>query len=342
LDYAGSPRDLGSGPNSINNLVSNGTIATALQPYASIVTEFFRPDIVFKHSLPISVVAYFEDINPRILIYNNTSGHGPQNGNWSNPLWNNSIHPSAPDESCSDLAPMVVKQLPLLLGLQEDPKFCSVLAAIFMVWYWVALADFGRLSSGRLSEDDNIFVNETLFELYNTFLNDVALSYTLPNTSSNYGLNPFPFNETNPQLSPMPLAVGPYICSQRRIKVGLNLLISVAAADTALILGAYNLFIFLASRIQKRRNRKRKRKEKLAAEAVNLVPCNMNVSDTHTPTDLEAPSHSIERDELPAMHEDNEETTEHGGDVTLYLEENASPAFASQHPSLSETWGSAD
>ena len=79
-------------------------------------------------------------------------------------------------------------------------------------------------------------------------------------------------------------------------------MISVAAAETALILGAFNLFIFMASRVQKWCDRRRKRKEKFAAKAVELAPCDMKVSDnTHTPTDLDSPCQPTGRDELLAV-----------------------------------------
>ena len=51
---------------------------------------------------------------------------------------------------------------------------------------------------------------------------------------------------------PTPFALT-YSCSQRILKGWLSLLISVLAADIALIIGAYNLFIFVVGYVQKRR-----------------------------------------------------------------------------------------
>src|SRR5271155_992690 len=44
-----------------------------------------------------------------------------------------------------------------------------------------------------------------------------------------------------------------YYCQQRQLKGPINLLLNVAAADYALIAGAYNLIVLVASWIEKRR-----------------------------------------------------------------------------------------
>lgn len=48
-----------------------------------------------------------------------------------------------------------------------------------------------------------------------------------------------------------------YTCSQRQLNRWLSLVISVVTADVALILSTYNLFIFVASYLQKRWDRTR-------------------------------------------------------------------------------------
>jgi hypothetical protein len=155
---------------------------------------------------------------------------------------------------------MAVEQIPTLFGLPEGPEFSSILASMFFVWYWLSLADFGLtgdkcFDSGSISS--NPFANQTLFDMYNTFMNDVATPFIFGNDSSQLQISATPINGTF-RLQNSPLSfLQTYTCSQRQLKGWLSLFISVISSDVALTLGAYQFFIFVASYIQKRLDRKR-------------------------------------------------------------------------------------
>jgi len=136
-------------------------------------------------------------------------------------------------------------------------SFCNLFSWMFGVWSYLALADFGQLydPAYQNTNQTNIFVNDDIFQAYNSFL----INSILPNRFDQ-GLNQsfmgLSLNQTG-KLSQEPTTLDlTYLCSQRLLKSWLSLFISVLAADAALLIGAYQLFIFVAGYIQKRRERK--------------------------------------------------------------------------------------
>jgi hypothetical protein len=111
--------------------------------------------------------------------------------------------------------------------------------------YGIAIVDFSKPTSYPVT--NNIFINETLFEIYSSYLRTVILpllNYSLPEFS--------PIGADN-HLKPVETTFGrSYSCSERQLKTPLNFLISVLAADYVLIIGVYRLVIFIAALVQKR------------------------------------------------------------------------------------------
>jgi hypothetical protein len=143
-----------------------------------------------------------------------------------------------------------------LFGQPDDFPLAEYFAWMFVVWNSLTLFDLGLLVDRGANIQQNIFNNQTLYENYNSFLSDVLL----PNVTLTYPIanfNPVPLSETN-QLQERPASLQTtYLCSQRQLKGWLSILIAVLAADAALIISAYNLFIFVAGYLQKKRDKLR-------------------------------------------------------------------------------------
>lgn len=140
---------------------------------------------------------------------------------------------------------------------------------MFVTSYWVNLGAFGQLSPTtytwtdqgmpnfsqpiNFSSRNNIFVNDTLFQIYSSYLHDVIVPL-LRSWWPQVTLPPFlPLSERNQlQLAPGRI-IRNYTCSERRMKGWVSVVISVLAADYALLGGAYHIFIYIASWFQKRR-----------------------------------------------------------------------------------------
>jgi hypothetical protein len=135
--------------------------------------------------------------------------------------------------------------------------------------YWTILADLGQISPTtyaplprpvyyrddfstalRHSSANNIFVNETLFDIYSTFL----LETLLPVLNSTVPLGGFaPLSETN-NFAPAPMPFKrSYSCTVRRWKSPLGAFVSIVVAQYAFIRGAFSLFMFTAAWYQKRK-----------------------------------------------------------------------------------------
>jgi hypothetical protein len=141
---------------------------------------------------------------------------------------------------------------------------------IFVSKYWLTLYDAGQLSSVTYQITHNallnfsnpfisdatynIFVNHTLFQKYSSHLAERIF----PNLVGNVvGLNTvefLPLDDIN-RLHPVNTSIfRTYTCTKRQRKGWFSLLISVFAADYALVGGAYSIFIFIVGTIQRRTN----------------------------------------------------------------------------------------
>lgn len=138
-------------------------------------------------------------------------------------------------------------------------------------YYWVFLADFGHVAptSYQLTPDgdndfsqpgflypttNNLFINETLFEIYGNYLRTVILPF-LQLSAPNLTLPAFlPITASN-SLQPIDAAIiRSYTCLERQLKGWGSAIISVLVADYALIGGPYKLLILILGWIQKRRD----------------------------------------------------------------------------------------
>jgi hypothetical protein len=133
---------------------------------------------------------------------------------------------------------------------------------LYVSFYWTVLADLGQIAptiylNGNLSlpitlpSTNNIFTNVTLFNRYSLYLQHTVLPI-LGMTDS--GIVIPSFDQSSMELPRMTF-IQSYSCMERHLKTPLEFLISVVVADYALIMGGYNLAIFIAAMVQRRRNR---------------------------------------------------------------------------------------
>jgi hypothetical protein len=149
--------------------------------------------------------------------------------------------------------------------VQSD--FWETIGRLYEGIHWLYLADFGQISATEYlgygsdaidwtqaklySPTSNVFVNSSLYQA----ARDASPRLYFPNWQPSYFGVP-EFNETDalPQKANESIVlVQSYLCQQRKLKHPLNLLLTVLAADYALIVGGYGLVVLIASLIQKRR-----------------------------------------------------------------------------------------
>jgi hypothetical protein len=134
---------------------------------------------------------------------------------------------------------------------------------VFVIYYWALLAGLGQIAPTAYDvtipfspqpipfpSTNNIFVNETLFQIYSGYPN--STNSTLGDRAFVQGA-PVLNNET--RLKPIQTTLfRSYTCSQRRPKKPLDLIVSVLVADYALIVGFYKFFVFITGWWQKRKD----------------------------------------------------------------------------------------
>jgi hypothetical protein len=149
------------------------------------------------------------------------------------------------------------------LGSQFD--IWELINWIWVSFYWMMLFDFGQVTPTTYSPagnvllegspiviptftlpatfhppTNNIFINETLFEIYSEYFREISMVFNvaLPEFSA--------LNDTN-RLQPVETGfLRSYSCLKREWKGALSGIISVLAADYALFFGAYSIIIFFA------------------------------------------------------------------------------------------------
>jgi hypothetical protein len=143
--------------------------------------------------------------------------------------------------------------------------FWQVINWIFVSFYWAFLADFGQVNPSILNlptqmqialpQTNNIFINNTLFEQYYSFLQDTVIPIIFPGSPSSF----FPtFNnvsDVNSLHSSETTFIRSYSCVVRMIKSPINFIISVVVGDYVFINGAYVIVIWVGAWIQERRNK---------------------------------------------------------------------------------------
>jgi hypothetical protein len=230
------------------------SITQVLLLYLGLLLSFSQPSLL-SNGTPVLSGPIIANLN--LPAFNSVQIYNYQDP--ADPLTHIAFDPLSPGHQCQS-HPIPIDEVPWLLGYPNSTngtEFCGVLSAMFVVWYWVALYDFGQVSPGNdkalAVQFPNILTNQTLFDIYLTFINDVALPFT--NGYQFPKISALPLGGSNKfEYSPVSL-LSLFTCSGRQLKGFLSFVISIIAADTALVLGAYSLFIFIASHIQRRRDR---------------------------------------------------------------------------------------
>jgi hypothetical protein len=170
-------------------------------------------------------------------------------------------------ENADALLAPTTEWLKLYWIADETFDIWKLLNWMFVSAYWVLLADFGQIAPTVYAQSDsdlasafffpstnNIFVNETLFEVYSSYLQDIVLpilqqvqpALTIPDFS--------PLNGSNRLQSTDVSFLRSYSCIQRQSKGWVSAAISVLVADYAFIMGPYSLFALMAGWYQRRKD----------------------------------------------------------------------------------------
>ena len=128
------------------------------------------------------------------------------------------------------------------------------------VWYGAGessstIVSFNLSNSAFRDSTTNIFVNDTLFQIYSSYLRDIVSS--LVSFNVDIDLLPdagfLPLNLTN-RLQPIDTPLyQTYSCSRRQLKGTFSLIISVLGSDYALLAALYTLVIYLGGVLQRRK-----------------------------------------------------------------------------------------
>jgi hypothetical protein len=145
-----------------------------------------------------------------------------------------------------------------------DPSFdvWKLMNWLMVSYYWIWLYDFGEVAPTYYNyttqglpnftaplpskSTNNIFVNETLFEIYSSYLRQTIFPF-LATYEPGIELPEFlPLNDEN-TLHPVDMSLlRSYSCTERRPKGWVSLVISVMTADYALIFGMYHMIKWIA------------------------------------------------------------------------------------------------
>lgn len=163
-------------------------------------------------------------------------------------------------------SPVDFDEINQILGLvgKQALDFWDILNWIFVSQYWISLYDLGQIAddiSDGYSPDsngnifNNIFINDTLFEIYSSVLNDTLIPYYYDWFVDYLPIPSFlPLNATNRLFSVPTTLLQNYSCSERKMKLWFTAFISVFAADYALIGTAYKILIFITGYFQQRKD----------------------------------------------------------------------------------------
>jgi hypothetical protein len=167
---------------------------------------------------------------------------------------------------------------PTITSLQNSTKqsfdYWELMNWMVVSFYWSTLAVLGQLapttypslpfppsdiirnlsSPTTLPSTNNIFINDSLYKIYFSYLKNTVI----PMLGSNLGpkinkIGAHPL--TNETEFPEMTLIKSYSCLEKRIKSAVSLIVSVIAADYALIMSAYGIAIYIAAFIQTRRQR---------------------------------------------------------------------------------------
>lgn len=160
---------------------------------------------------------------------------------------------------------LLAPTIKLLRSATGDPGFdiYQLFNWMYVSYYWIFLSDFGQIAptyydstpSGTgpdfsspifYSSTNNIFINQSLFRIYSSYLNNTIMPVLIQLGYANPLPEFLPLDSDN-ILKPVNMSfVRSYSCLQRQLKGGLSVVVSVLVADYAFIAGAYTLVVFCA------------------------------------------------------------------------------------------------
>lgn len=181
------------------------------------------------------------------------------------------IDKSTSTESLDTANALLAPTISLLRSLTGDPEFnfWQLFNWIIVSYYWLFLQDFGQTAPTYYkltlegipntsspifyTSTNNIFVNQTLFGIYSSYLNTILSLFN----SSELGFPPPEFLPLDSNNSLRPTATSflrSYSCWQRQSKPWFSAAVSVIVADYAFMALGYSLVVMTASWWQKNRN----------------------------------------------------------------------------------------
>jgi len=138
-------------------------------------------------------------------------------------------------------------------------QFFQLLNWVIISYYWILLSDFGQTAPTYYNyttsgidfsspifypSTNNIFVNDSLFNIYSSYLTNTII----PVLKQIYDVNPptdfLPVDSSNALQPSSTTFLRSYSCLQRQIKGALSATVSVIVADYAFIQGAYSFLLF--------------------------------------------------------------------------------------------------
>jgi hypothetical protein len=166
-------------------------------------------------------------------------------------------------------------EIPSFVEGLNSTDFWELMGLLFEGMHWLYLGDLGEIAVTQYPLMDvswdygqfglnfsnpavfpptnNIFVNASLYKM----VRDSTFYIPYMDGTLNASSNGVPeFNNTNffpLKANDSVVLSQSYYCQQRRLKHPINLLLTVIAADYALIVGGYTLTVFIASLIEKAR-----------------------------------------------------------------------------------------
>jgi hypothetical protein len=136
-------------------------------------------------------------------------------------------------------------------------EFWELINWLFVSFYWTALFDLGQIAPTipdaqmTFLPTNNLFINQTLFTIYSSYLRNTIFPLLGPAYSQIAQFSNL--TAENSLQAEDKTFVRSYSCVERVLKQPVSFIISVIVADYALIMGAYAFAIFVAGAVQKRR-----------------------------------------------------------------------------------------
>ena len=187
------------------------------------------------------------------------------------------IDPST-SPSALDLASRIIPEMRFPVNL-EPPQTWKLINWVFVSNFWLTLYDVGQINSTlyRLfghyyvldngeyldlsspvahESRNNIFVNNELFQIYSTYLREVIIPAIGPFSYPHDNVPEFmPLDETNRLYPTDTQLYRTYMCSRRQLKGWFSVLVSILAADYALLAALYTFAIYILGWLHKRKEK---------------------------------------------------------------------------------------